>query len=221
MTGVMLLPGFFTLLAAMDGEVKKHWENIYSTKMPEEVSWTEETPSHSLQIIAGLQLPHDAHIADIGGGDSKLTDHLLALGYTNLTVVDISAAALLRAQKRLGTLASKVHWVESNVTEYIPERPIDLWHDRAAFHFLTDPGDVEKYLAILQQFATGYVLLSTFSTNGPAKCSRLPVQQYSEGTMTACLENNFHKIRCQTYLHITPAGAEQEFISCWFKRKSK
>lgn len=205
----------------MTASLKSHWETIYSTKKPEEVSWTEEVPSHSLQVIQLLQLPKTAHIADIGGGDSKLVDYLVDLGYQNLTVVDISVAAIERAQKRLGPAAHKVKWRESNVLDYVPDGPIDLWHDRAAFHFLTQPADVEKYLSILQRFVTGFVLLSTFSTNGPNKCSGLPVQQYSESKMVNLLENYFAKIQCSTHIHVTPAGAEQEFLSCFFRKKMK
>jgi len=203
----------------MTASLKSHWESIYSTKKPEEVSWTEEVPSHSLQVIQLMQLPKTAHIADIGGGDSKLVDYLIGLGYCHLTLIDISAAAIARAQKRLGPAAHKVKWIESNVLDYEPVSPIDLWHDRAAFHFLTQPADVEKYLSILQRFVTGFVLLSTFSTNGPDKCSGLPVQQYNELNMVNLLHNDFAKIQCNKHIHVTPAGTEQEFLSCFFRKK--
>jgi len=203
----------------MTASLKSHWETIYSTRKPEEVSWTEEVPSHSLQVIELLQLPKTANIADIGGGDSKLVDYLLGEGYQNLTVVDISGAAIARAQKRLGSASQKVKWIESNVLDYEPDGRIDLWHDRAAFHFLTQPADVEKYLSILQKYVTGFVLLSTFSTNGPDKCSGLPVQQYSELNLVNLLESYFAKIQCSTHIHVTPAGAEQEFLSCFFRKR--
>jgi len=194
---------------------------FFSRKKPEGVMWTEEGPFLSLQGIWLLQLPKTQHIADIGGGDSKLIDYLIDLGYHHLTVVDISAAAIARAQKRLGPAGNKVKWIESDVLDYSPDGPIDLWHDRAAFHFLTQTAEVEKYLSILNQFVTGFVLLSTFSTNGPDKCSGLPVRQYSESNMVNLLENHFAKIQCSTHIHVTPACAEQEFLSCFFRKKMK
>jgi predicted TPR repeat methyltransferase len=202
----------------MNNHLVDHWEKIYATKQPHEVSWTEEVPQHSLDMIAAMNLPREAHIADIGGGDSRLVDHLLQLGYTNITVVDISANAIERAKQRLGEKALAVNWVVCNVLDFVPDRPIDLWHDRATFHFLMDPTAVKKYLGKLDQFVRGYVIIAAFSTEGPDKCSGLPVQQYNEGGLCQLLQNHFSKLECETVLHITPAQARQAFVYCGFKR---
>lgn len=202
----------------MNDNLVDHWEKIYATKQPHEVSWTEAVPQHSLDMIAALKLPKEAHIADIGGGDSRLVDHLLQLGYSNITVVDISANAIERAKQRLGENARAVHWVVSNVLDFVPDRPIDLWHDRATFHFLIDAAAVKKYLGKLDQFVRGYVIIAAFSTEGPNKCSGLPVQQYNEGSLCQLLQDHFSKIKCESALHLTPALARQAFVYCGFKR---
>lgn len=202
----------------MENPLQQHWETVYQTKTPQQVSWTEEVPAQSLALIAELNLPKDAAIADIGVGDSKLVDHLLAQGYTNITVVDISAAALDRAKARLGDAATKVHWVVSDVREFTPSQTFDLWHDRAAFHFLTNPADVQCYLQLLEKYVLGNVIIAAFSTEGPSKCSGLPVQQYSEGSMCSLMEGRFHKLKCDTVTHITPSAARQEFVYCGFSK---
>jgi SAM-dependent methyltransferase len=202
----------------MQNTLQQHWETVYTTRQPHEVSWTEEVPKHSLDLIARLNLPPDAHIADIGGGDSRLVDHLLALGYTNITVVDISAAALERAKARLGPGAAQVHWVVSDVLDFVPERPIHLWHDRATFHFLTQPWQVQRYLQKLRDHVSGYVILAAFSTEGPNKCSGLPVHQYSEGDLCHLLGGHFSKVHCEGVTHVTPAQVSQAFVYCGFKK---
>ncbi len=203
----------------METSLQQHWETVYQTKTPQQVSWTEEVPAQSLAMIQALQLPKDAAIADIDGGDSKLVDHLLALGYSNLTVVDISAAALERAKARLGAAANQVHWVVSNVLDYQPAQPLALWHDRAAFHFLTDPADVQRYLQVLQQAVQGHVIIAAFSTDGPAKCSGLPVQQYHEGALCQLLSPVFDKLSCDQVTHVTPSAARQAFLYCGFRKR--
>jgi hypothetical protein len=202
----------------MKETVAGHWEKIYATKQPHEVSWTEEVPQHSLDMIAALHLPKDAHIADIGGGDSRLVDHLLQQGYTNITVVDIAAKAIERAKARLGDSAKKVNWVVSNVLDFVPDTPIDCWHDRATFHFLLDPEAVKNYLGKLNQFVRGYVIIAAFSTEGPDKCSGLPVKQYNERSLCQVMQHDFEKLECQSAMHITPSGVRQAFVYCSFKR---
>jgi len=198
---------------------KQHWETVYETKSPEQVSWTQEVPKTSLDFIHSFGADKKARIIDIGGGDSKLVDYLLDNGYENITVLDISAKALDRAKDRLGDKAAKVNWVVSDVTEFAPDTAFDIWHDRATFHFLTTKEQVVKYLDIARQSVNGYMTIGTFSTNGPTKCSGLDIQQYDEQTLTAELENGFDKLKCITEDHTTPFNTTQNFLFCSFKRQ--
>ncbi|MDM8177781.1 class I SAM-dependent methyltransferase [Olivibacter sp. 47] len=198
---------------------KQHWETIYETKSPEQVSWTQEVPKTSLDFIHSFGVDKTARIIDIGGGDSKLVDHLLDNGCENITVLDISAKALDRAKARLGNKAEKVNWIVSDITEFEPETAFDIWHDRATFHFLTTKEQVAKYLDIARQRVSGYMTIGTFSTNGPTKCSGLDIQQYDEQTLTAELENGFDKLKCITEDHTTPFNTKQNFLFCSFKRQ--
>lgn len=198
---------------------KKHWETVYETKSPDQVSWTQEVPKTSLDFIHSFGMDKTARIIDIGGGDSKLVDYLLDNGYENVTVLDISAKALDRARNRLGDRAEKVNWVISDITEFKPEATFDIWHDRATFHFLTTKEQVSKYLDIARQGVNGYMTIGTFSTNGPTKCSGLDIQQYDEQTLTAELKNGFDKLKCITEDHTTPFNTTQNFLFCSFKRQ--
>lgn len=202
----------------MSTEKKKHWETVYETKTPDEVSWTQEIPKTSLDFIALSGLDKSAKIIDIGGGDSKLADFLLELGYENITILDISENALNRAKKRLGIKAEKINWIVSDITSFEPEVTYDIWHDRATFHFLTEESQIEKYLNCVQKAVTGHLIIGTFSKNGPLKCSNLNIQQYNEDTLTTTFGNNFEKIKCITEDHQTPFNTSQNFIFCSFKR---
>ena len=197
---------------------KKHWETVYETKNPDQVSWTQDKPTTSLHFIHSFGLPKSAKIIDIGGGDSKLVDYLLDEGFENITVLDISAKALEKAQQRLGDKAKNVNWVVCDITEFEPTTTFDIWHDRAAFHFLTTAEQVEKYLTTARNAVNGYLTIGTFSENGPQKCSGLEIKQYSEEDLTAALNNGFDKIRCVTEDHTTPFGTTQNFLFCSFKR---
>lgn len=201
-------------------ENKQHWENVYNTKTPSEVSWTQDVPQTSLDFILPGNFPKTAAIIDIGGGDSKLADFLLEAGFTNITVLDISAKALERAQQRLGEKAGLVKWIVQDITTFQPTTTYDIWHDRATFHFLTAPEQIDRYLHIARQNinAGGYVIIGTFSTDGPEKCSGLPIKQYDEDTLTARLSNGFEKIKCITENHVTPFNTTQNFLFCSFKR---
>lgn len=202
----------------MSTEKKKHWETVYETKTPDEVSWTQEIPKTSLDFIALSGLDKSAKIIDIGGGDSKLADFLLELGYENITILDISENALNRAKKRLGIKAEKINWIVSDITDFEPEVTYDIWHDRATFHFLTEESQIEKYSNCVQKAVTGHLIIGTFSKNGPLKCSNLNIQQYNEDTLTTTFGNNFEKIKCITEDHQTPFNTSQNFIFCSFKR---
>ena len=199
---------------------KQHWEKVFTTKQVDEVSWYQQTPQQSLDFVQQLALPKTAAIIDIGGGDSFFVDHLLQLGYSNITVLDISATAIDKAKQRLGEKAVLVNWVVSDILEFKTELQFDCWHDRAAFHFLTTTKEIENYLAIAQQhiIPAGKLIIGTFSTEGPEKCSGLPVKQYNENMLTVSLQKWFKKIRCITTDHITPFKTIQNFLFCSFQK---
>lgn len=204
----------------MDNSIKRnHWETVYETKNPDQVSWTQEVPKTSLDFIASFGLTKKSKIIDIGGGDSKLVDYLLIEGFENITVLDISAKALEKAQNRLGDKAKKINWVVSDITEFEPKTTYDIWHDRATFHFLTTAEQVSKYMETARKSVKGYLTIGTFSDNGPTKCSGLEIKQYNEETLTKELNNGFDKIRCVTEDHTTPFNTTQNFLFCSFKRQ--
>ncbi len=199
---------------------KKHWEDIYQSKNTTEVSWFQASPTTSLQFVKEFQLPLSARIIDVGGGDSFMVDRLLEMGYSNITVLDIAETAIKKAQKRLGEKAKKVKWIIADATGFKPEEKYDFWHDRAAFHFLTDKQEISKYVDTIRSYVKpgGYLVLGTFSEQGPTKCSGIEIKQYSENTMTGLLREFFNKIRCITVDHKTPFNTLQNFIFCSFKR---
>ena len=202
----------------MDRTRQEHWNTVYETKNLDQVSWAQEIPKTSLDFIHSFGLTKSAKIIDIGGGNSKLVDYLLAEGFENITVLDISAKALEKAQQRLGDKATKVTWVVSDITEFEPKTTFDVWHDRATFHFLTTSEQIKKYMATARNSVNGYLTIGTFSENGPTKCSGLTIKQYSEETLTTELKNGFHKLRCRLEDHTTPFGTAQNFLFCSFKR---
>ena len=199
---------------------KKHWENVYQTKQLNEVSWFEPTPETSLDFIKQFNIQKTAKIIDIGGGDSLLVDYLLDLGYQDVTVLDISEAALNRAKERLGSRAKRVKWIIADAATFKPTEKYDFWHDRAAFHFLTDEKEIENYVETVQQSIspTGILVIGTFSEQGPKECSGIEIKQYSERTMTDRLKMFFEKIRCITVEHKTPFDTIQNFIFCSFRK---
>lgn len=198
---------------------KKHWENIYSTKQLNEVSWYQPKPETSLKFIEELNIPKTASIIDIGGGDSFLVDNLLKLGYTNITVLDISQKAIERAKLRLGKKGEQVKWIEADVSKFNPTETYDLWHDRAAFHFLTEEKEIENYLKSAKKGVKdfGKLIIGTFSTNGPKKCSGIEITQYSESTLSKKF-SEFTKLDCQIIEHETPFNTKQSFIFCTFNK---
>jgi len=198
---------------------KKHWETVYETKNPDQVSWTQETPKTSLEFIHSFGLIKTAKIIDIGGGDSKLVDYLLDEGFVNITVLDISAKSLEKAKNRLGEKANKVNWIVSDITEFEPNMTFDVWHDRATFHFLTKTDQIKKYMKIARNSVSGFLTIGTFSKNGPEKCSGLEIKQYNEEQLATELTNGFDKIKCVTEDHLTPFKTTQNFLFCSFKRQ--
>ena len=200
---------------------KQYWDEIYTTKQEEDTSWFQLYPKTSMDFIALFELPITANIIDIGGGDSHFVDALLNEGYLNIWVLDISSAAIAKAKKRLGDRAYLVHWIIADVTDFIPTVHFDFWHDRAAFHFLTTPPKVEQYVTIAEKSIRkkGYLILGTFSEDGPTKCSGLDVQQYSAASMSAKFEVNFERIKCIQEAHQTPFNTIQQFLFCSFLKK--
>jgi len=203
----------------MNSDLKAHWERIYRTKSPAEVSWTQEIPAISLEFIQVLNLPKDAKIIDVGGGDSLLVDYLLREGYSQLTVLDISSAAIERAKYRLGKNAERVNWMVCDILDFNPSGTYDLWHDRAAFHFQIIPENIRAYLSIMNRSVTGYAVIGSFSTYGPTKCSGLEIRQYDEESLRKLFEEQgFTRLSCKNEDHITPSGNIQNFLFCSFKK---
>ena len=192
---------------------KQHWEEVYSQKAEDTVSWFQVHPDVSLELIqAAAAAPADPLI-DVGGGASRLVDHLLQAGFTDLTVLDISEAALERAGARLGTAALKVQWLAVDVTRWKPARLYRLWHDRAVFHFLTEAADRAAYLANLRAALKpgGHAVIASFAPDGPERCSGLPVQRYSPESLAAELGSAFRLKQGRTESHLTPAARVQQF----------
>ena len=199
---------------------KAHWENVYSTKGEREVSWYQESPAPSLELIALARLSADASIIDIGGGASRLVDALVDRNVGQITVLDLSAAALDAAKQRLGNKAAKVRWEIADVTKWEPSQTYDLWHDRAAFHFLTDQADQSAYVDRLKKAVKrgGCVIIGTFALDGPEKCSGLPIVRYDAASLSGTLGSDFKLIDARRHDHATPWGAVQRFQFSTFRR---
>jgi 2-polyprenyl-3-methyl-5-hydroxy-6-metoxy-1,4-benzoquinol methylase len=198
----------------------QHWEAVYSGKSADQVSWFQPHAASSVRLITE-RADRDARIIDVGGGASVLVDELLAAGYHNLTVLDLAASALATSQARLGERAQSVRWLTGDVTRTdLPEAYYDVWHDRAVFHFLTDPEDRARYVAqVLKSVKPGgSVIIATFGPGGPLQCSGLDVMRYSPGTLHAEFGAPFQLLRHETEIHQTPLGKQQEFVYCYCVR---
>lgn len=200
---------------------KQHWEKIYQTKQLNEVSWYQPKPQTSLDFVSRYTVKKTDQIIDVGGGDSFLTDHLLELGYTNLTVLDVSESALERAKLRLGTNASKVNWIVADASDFQSSEKFDFWHDRAAFHFLTAESEIENYIETVNKSLNpeGILIIGTFSEQGPTMCSGINIRQYSERSLSDRFSKYFSKIESFTIDHQTPSGNIQNFVFCCFRKK--
>jgi len=194
-------------------DTKRHWETIYATKGERDVSWFEALPAMSLQMLHAAGLTADSCVLDVGGGDSRLIDALVARGLTCLAVLDVSDAALERARLRLGDRASSVTWLNTDVVSDWSLKPMDVWHDRAVFHFLTEPNDRTSYCIHLRQTLKvgGTVIIATFALDGPDHCSGLPVMRYSPDSLTRELGEGFELIESRPHVHHTPWGLAQSF----------
>ncbi|HYN53635.1 MAG TPA: class I SAM-dependent methyltransferase [Methylotenera sp.] len=200
---------------------KEHWEHVYSTKSLSDVSWFQEHAERSFQLIRGTNVPLDASIIDIGGGASTLVDDLLKHGYSSLSVLDLSSAALAAAQKRIGSCASEVQWIEANITSVeLPVHSYDVWHDRAVFHFLTTPEERLAYVdAVLRAVKPGgHVIVATFAEDGPTKCSGLPVMRYTANELHAEFGSPFTLLQHEKEEHHTPFGKVQKFVYCYCRK---
>lgn len=198
---------------------KSHWERVYSDKEETEVSWFQETPAPSLDLLKMVNARRESAIVDIGGGASRLVDALVEAGYADVTVLDLSSAALLTAQRRLGAQADRVAWIAADVTRWEPERRYDVWHDRAAFHFLTEPADQHAYVERVRRALKqdGHVIIGTFAPDGPEKCSGLTVVRHDAASLSALLGPRFRLVDSRSHEHGTPWGFVQKFQFSTFR----
>lgn len=200
---------------------QQHWENVYQSKLATEVSWYRDHLKNSLQTIVNTQVDKTASIIDVGGGTSTLVDDLLAEGFENISVLDISSKAMEESQKRLGDGAKQIDWIISDITTAgLPEVYYDVWHDRAVFHFFTDAQDRLKYVELVKRSLKigGHLIVATFGENGPQKCSGLDVLRYSPVSMQKEFGDAFQLIYSINETHQTPFGTTQEFIYCYFRK---
>jgi SAM-dependent methyltransferase len=199
---------------------RQHWESFYRDRDPAEVSWYQENPARSLILIEETGAPADASIIDVGGGTSRLVDRLVELGYAKLTVLDLAPTALAQAQERLGVRARDVVWIDADVLDHDFEHRYVIWHDRAVFHFLTDPAEQAAYVAQVESavLPAGHVIIATFAPDGPERCSGLPVQRHSPESLSAVLGPRFEPVDFQQEAHHTPEGAVQHFLYGRFRR---
>jgi SAM-dependent methyltransferase len=195
-----------------------HWTRVWQGRKPESVTWFQAEPLCSIRLIGAVSTPA-AGIIDIGGGASRLVDHLLAGGYDDVTVLDIAELPLIAAQRRLGAAAERVNWVVGDATDVDLGRTFDVWHDRAVFHFLVDEADRARYVATLRRSLTvdGHLVLATFGPDGPEQCSGLPVRRYTVDRMRDALGDSFHLVDHELEEHVSPAGVSQQFLYGLFR----
>lgn len=201
-------------------ERKEHWNTVYAEKNTDEVSWYQDHPRLSLELIHRSGIEDTAAIIDVGAGASILVDDLLAEGYSDLTVLDISPAALQEAQTRLGDASPRVQWLEADILETeLPENGYELWHDRAVFHFLTSPRDRRAYADAVRHAVKpgGFLIVATFAEDGPTECSGLPVMRYRPEELQAEFGDAFALVDQAREEHQTPAGRIQSFVYCLFR----
>jgi len=205
----------------VSSERKGHWEGVYGARKSTEVSWYQEVPGKSLELVSSVASSPDDAILDVGGGASTLVDHLLDAGYRDVTVLDLANGAFSQSQGRLGERASIPHWLVSDVTRFEPQREYQVWHDRAALHFLTDAEDRARYVSVLKQALApgGHAVIATFGPEGPLKCSGLEIRRYTVEMLAELLGPEFELQSHELENHQTPMGSTQQFLySCWMKR---
>lgn len=200
---------------------KQHWENVYTTKAHDQVSWYRDHLDNSLQMILNTGVEKDAAVIDVGGGSSTLVDDLLDNGFADVTVLDISGTAIAKSKERLGVRAEKVNWLEADITEIdLPQNHFDVWHDRAVFHFLTDAEDRRKYVELVMRSLKigGHIIVASFGLDGPQKCSGLDVVRYDPESMHSEFGDQFKLIKSVAETHETPFGLTQEFVYCYCRK---
>src|SRR5262249_32045732 len=200
---------------------QSHWENVYATRGEREVSWFQERPELSLELIRAAGATATSAIIDVGGGASRLVDALIEDGFDAVTVLDISAAALATAKRRLGDAAARVKWIVADVTTWEPAARYDMWHDRAVLHFLTEAADRAAYVKRLTKALRpgGHAIISSFALDGPERCSGLPVVRYDASKLAGLLGDAFALIDTQAHAHQTPMGGVQRFQFSVFQRR--
>lgn len=201
---------------------KAHWQRVHLSKAPDQVSWFQASPMCSIELIDRCAPRLDARIIDVGAGISRLVDSLIERGRTNLTVLDVSEQALAHTRARLGEAAGAVRWIHEDLLHADLSGPYDLWHDRAVFHFLTDPADRARYVdQLLANLAPGgHAVIATFALDGPETCSGLPVARYSAPTLHQTLgTDRFALVDARRNVHVTPQGKEQRFQFGVFRRE--
>ncbi len=200
---------------------REHWRKVFETRASSEVSWYQPHLATSLELIAKTGVTPDNRIIDVGGGDSTLVDDLIQRGFTNLTVLDIASSAMDRARQRLGDAGSRIEWKEGDIARTsLPEHQYDLWHDRAVFHFLVDEGARREYVSRASNAIKpgGHLIIATFASDGPERCSGLPTMRYSPEALAREFRQEFTLVESRNETHKTPAGKEQKFVYCWFRR---
>ncbi len=204
----------------MTGSGELHWEGVHESKDPDQASWWQSEPTRSLRLIEASGVSHGDPIIDVGAGASTLVDHMSAAGYSDITVLDLSGSALERVRQRLGDRARHIQFIQADVTTWSAQEDYALWHDRAVFHFLTDPTSREAYGATLAAALRpgGQAIIATFGPDGPERCSGLDVERYSADSLSAEMGDMFELLESVNDTHRTPWGAEQAFVYCRFRR---
>ena len=199
---------------------KEHWEKVYATKSDQDVGWYQRIPETSLKLILKYTDSKDMAIVDAGGGNSHLSARLFDCGYTNLTILDISRNALIRSKNRFKTESKKIHFIETDILDFVFDKPFDMWHDRAVFHFLTDADEITRYAQVAYDniIQGGYLILGSFSVTGPKSCSGLPITQYDQEKLNRVFHDQFDLVECFEDAHTTPSGNSQNFIWSVFKK---
>jgi 2-polyprenyl-3-methyl-5-hydroxy-6-metoxy-1,4-benzoquinol methylase len=202
-------------------DTKSHWENIYETKTPTQVSWYQQHAQFSLQYIQNTGIQKTGHIIDVGGGASTLVDDLILAGFQHISVLDVSGTALQLARQRLGARALEVNWIEADITQAeLPHQAYDVWHDRAVFHFLTQPAGRRRYIDNVRHAVRtgGHVIVATFAPDGPERCSGLDVVRYSPESLHGEFGEAFAVVDSTRETHHTPFGTQQKFMYCYCRR---
>ena len=204
----------------MNNNLKNHWENIYQNKNEDEVSWFQKTPNTSIEIINSIKIKKQSKIIDVGSGRSRLFKNLIEQGYNNLTYLDISESAAKKSKIFLGEQSKKIEWIVEDVLNFEPKQNFDVWHDRAVFHFLTDQNQIKKYVDLVSRNISnnGYLIIGTFSEQGPLKCSGLQVSRYSESLIKTTIIESFALLNSFKIDHSTPFNTTQNFLFSVLKK---